>query len=152
MDEVDLHPVDLGRELRQRVQSRLALAPVVLGRPVAGELLQRRQLHALRPILDELLGGPARRREAPREVGERRHRATLTRNGRIRGVASFPAAAAVADAAPTAVAASTTSPTRRADVDESARHVIAPKTMIPVRKLTRRVSRSSGFMLFSSNA
>ena len=60
VDEVDLHPVDLGRELRQRVQSRLALAPVVLGRPVEGELPQRRQLHALRPILDELLGGPAR--------------------------------------------------------------------------------------------
>ena len=49
---------------------RLALAPVVLGRPVAGELPQRRQLHALRPILDELLGGPACRRDAPAEVVE----------------------------------------------------------------------------------
>ena len=56
VDEVDLDPVDLGRELRQRVEPRLALAPVVVGRPVAGELLQRRQLHALRPIRDELLG------------------------------------------------------------------------------------------------
>ena len=28
MDEVDLHPVDLGREHRQRVQFRLAPAPV----------------------------------------------------------------------------------------------------------------------------
>ena len=28
--------VDLGRELRERVQSRFALAPVVIGRPVAG--------------------------------------------------------------------------------------------------------------------
>ena len=70
VDEVDLHPVDLGRELRQRVQSCLALAPVVLGRPVAGELPQRRQLHALRPILDELLGGPACRRDAPAEIDE----------------------------------------------------------------------------------
>ena len=63
VDEVDLDPVDLGRELRQRVQSCLARAPVVLGRPVAGELPQRRQLHALRPILDELPGGPARGRD-----------------------------------------------------------------------------------------
>ena len=74
VDEVDLDPVDLGRELRKRVQSRLALAPVVLGRPVAGELPQRRQLHALRPILDELLGGPACRRDAPAQVGQFRFR------------------------------------------------------------------------------
>ena len=47
---------------------RLALAPVVLGRPVARELLHRRQLHALRPILDELLGGPACRRDAAAQV------------------------------------------------------------------------------------
>jgi len=68
VDEVDIHPVDLGRELRQCVQSCLAGAPVVLGREVAGDLPQRRQLHALRPILDELLGGPACRREAPAEI------------------------------------------------------------------------------------
>src|SRR5262249_19753244 len=45
-------------------------APVVLGRPVAGELTQGRQLHALRPILDELPGRQAGRRDAPAEVGE----------------------------------------------------------------------------------
>ncbi len=50
MDEVDVDPVDLGRELRKRVELRLGLAPVVLGRPVAGQLLDRRQLNALRPI------------------------------------------------------------------------------------------------------
>ena len=70
VDEVDVHPVDLGRELRQRVQPRLARAPVVIGRPVAGELLDRRQLHALRPVFDQLLGGPARRRDAPPQVGQ----------------------------------------------------------------------------------
>ena len=70
VDEVDVDPVDLGRELRQRVQPRLARAPVVVGRPVAGELLQRRQLHALRAICDELLAGPARRRDAPAQVVE----------------------------------------------------------------------------------
>ena len=71
VDEVDVHPVDLGLELRQRVQSRLAPAPVVIGRPVAGELLDRRQLHALRPIGDQLPGGPARRGDAPPKVGDR---------------------------------------------------------------------------------
>ena len=70
MDEVDVHPVDLGRELRKRVQSRLALAPVVLGRPVAGELLHRRQLHALRPICDQLLVGPARCGDASPQLRE----------------------------------------------------------------------------------
>ena len=70
VDEVDLHAVDLGRELRQRVQLRLGLAPVVLGRPVAGERLKRRQLHALRPIVDELLAGPARRGDAATQLGE----------------------------------------------------------------------------------
>ena len=41
----------------ERVELRLDLAPVVLGRPVARELLKRRQLHALRPIGDELRQG-----------------------------------------------------------------------------------------------
>jgi hypothetical protein len=70
VDEVNLHPVDLSHELRQCVQSCLALAPVVLSRPIAGERSQRRQLHALRPIFDELLGGPARGHEAPAEISE----------------------------------------------------------------------------------
>ena len=82
VDEVDLHSGDHGGELRQRVQPCLALAPVVLGRPVAGELPQRCQLHALRPIRDESLLG--------KRVTERRRRRsakssswTLTRKGRI---------------------------------------------------------------------
>jgi hypothetical protein len=66
--EVDVHLVDLGRELRQRVQLRLDPPEVVVGRPVAGELLHRRQLHALRPIGDQLPGGPARRGDAPPKV------------------------------------------------------------------------------------
>src|SRR5262250_2007491 len=64
VDEVDAEPVDLGRELRQRVQFRLAFAPVVIGRPVARQLLQHRQLHALRPIADQFLVRPPRRRDA----------------------------------------------------------------------------------------
>jgi hypothetical protein len=65
---VDVHPIDLGRELRQRVELGLAPAPVVLGRPVAGELLHRGELHALRPICDELLARPPCGRDAPAEV------------------------------------------------------------------------------------
>ena len=68
VDEVDVHAVDLGDELRQRVQPRLDPPEVVLRRPVARELLNRRQLHALRPILNELLARPTRRRNASTEV------------------------------------------------------------------------------------
>ena len=39
VDEVDVEPVDLGLELREGVQLCLGLPPVVLGRPVACELL-----------------------------------------------------------------------------------------------------------------
>jgi hypothetical protein len=71
VDEVDGHPIDPRLELRQRVQSRLARAPVVIGRPVAGEFLDRRQLHALRPIGDELLAGRAHRGDTPPKVSDR---------------------------------------------------------------------------------
>ncbi len=71
VDEVDIHPVDLGRELRQRVEFGLHLAPVVVGCPVADEFLNRRQLHTLRPICDQLLVGPAVRGDTAAQVGER---------------------------------------------------------------------------------
>ena len=64
VDEVDVQPVDLGHEVRQGVQLRLAPAPVVLRRPVAREFVHHRQLHALRMIRDELLVGPAGGRDA----------------------------------------------------------------------------------------
>jgi hypothetical protein len=65
VDEVDCHAVDLGDELRQCVQPRLDTPEVVVRRPVTGELLQRRQLDALRAILNELLPRPTRRSDAP---------------------------------------------------------------------------------------
>ncbi len=68
VNEVDVNPVDLGLELRKSVQSCLALAPVVLGRPVACERLQRRQLHSLRPVRDELVRRPAGRLYPASEV------------------------------------------------------------------------------------
>ena len=50
VQEVDVDAVDLGEELRERVEPRLDLAPVVLRRPVVGEGLHRRELHALRGV------------------------------------------------------------------------------------------------------
>ena len=68
MNEVDVQPVDLGDELRQGVQSRLARAPVVLRRPIAREFLNHCERHALRLIPDGLFLGPVRGRDASAEV------------------------------------------------------------------------------------
>jgi hypothetical protein len=50
VDEMNVEPIDLGDELRQGVQPGLALAPVVLGRPVPCDGLNRGELHALRGV------------------------------------------------------------------------------------------------------
>ena len=47
LDEVDVDPVDLGDELRHRVQSLLDPSEVVVAGPVARQLLDGRQRHAL---------------------------------------------------------------------------------------------------------
>src|SRR6266566_4258795 len=52
VDEMNVEPIDLGHELREGVQLRLALAPIIIRRPIARECLSRRQLHALRCIRD----------------------------------------------------------------------------------------------------
>jgi hypothetical protein len=44
---MNVEAVDLGEEIGVRVQLRLDLAPVVLGRPILRERLQEGQLHAL---------------------------------------------------------------------------------------------------------
>ena len=54
VNEMNVEPIDLGHELRQGVQFRLALAPIVICRPIAREFLHRRELHALRLICDSL--------------------------------------------------------------------------------------------------
>ena len=56
------------------VQPRLALAPVVLGRPVASEVLHERERHALRVVLDGLPLGESRRGDARPQVLEIRLR------------------------------------------------------------------------------
>jgi hypothetical protein len=68
VDEVNVEPIDLGDELREGVQIRLTRAPVVLGSPVARELLNHGQWHALRLIRDGLLLGPVRGRDASTQV------------------------------------------------------------------------------------
>src|SRR6476661_1120094 len=49
---MNVQPIDLGGELRQRVESRLHLAPVVFRPPITREGLYGRELHALRRIRD----------------------------------------------------------------------------------------------------
>ena len=68
VDEVNVHAVDAGHELREGVQLRLALPPVVLGAPVANELLELREPRALRLVGDRLPVGPPGRREAPAQI------------------------------------------------------------------------------------
>ena len=43
VNEVDVEPVDLGDELRQGIEPRLDVPPIVLSRPVPRELLNRRE-------------------------------------------------------------------------------------------------------------
>jgi hypothetical protein len=76
VDEMDVEPVDLGDEVRYGVQLRLACAPVVVGAPVARELLHRRERHALRIVGDRLALGPPGRVDAPAQLGELRLRKT----------------------------------------------------------------------------
>src|ERR1700722_19163483 len=66
-----VQPVDLGNEVRQRLQFRFAFAPIVIRPPMANEFLNRRQLDALRCIRDRFARGPPRRLDAPAEVDER---------------------------------------------------------------------------------
>ena len=68
VNEVNVEPVDLGDELREGVQVRLDGAPVVVRHPVARELLDHGQRHALRLIRDGLLLGPVRVSDASTEV------------------------------------------------------------------------------------
>src|SRR3954451_3939226 len=70
VNEMDVEAVDLGDEVRLGLQFLLALAPVVLFRPVARECLHRREPRALRLIFDGLLFGPARGDDARPQVLE----------------------------------------------------------------------------------
>ena len=58
VQEMNVQPVDLGYEVRERIQPRLARIPVVVARPVVGEVLHQRQPHTLRVVIDGLALGP----------------------------------------------------------------------------------------------
>src|SRR5215208_6186810 len=70
VDEMDLEAVDLGHELRECVQPRLGLPPVVIRPPVAQDLLQLRELDTLRTVAHRLSVGPPRRSDTPPKVDE----------------------------------------------------------------------------------
>ena len=64
MDEVDVDAVDLGDELVEPVEGGLARTPVVFVGPVLAQFTGVRQRHPLRPVVDHLGIGPARRVES----------------------------------------------------------------------------------------
>ena len=70
MDEVEVFAVDLGLELRPRVETGLGGAPVEVVLPVRAQLLQVRELGAVVPTRVIELSGPARARQPITEIGE----------------------------------------------------------------------------------
>ena len=68
VDEVDVDPVDLRHEVRQRREALLERTPVIVRRPVVGEGLDRLELHALGGV--GLPVGPLRHVDAAAQVVE----------------------------------------------------------------------------------
>ena len=67
---MDVDAVNRGDELRQAVELRLQLPPVVAGALVTDELLKLVERRALRLIGNRLAIRPARRQDSPTEIGE----------------------------------------------------------------------------------
>ena len=65
---MNVQSIDLGDELRQSVQPRLHLAPVVFRRPVVRDLLHQRERDALRIVRDGLFLRPLCGGDAPAQV------------------------------------------------------------------------------------
>src|SRR5713101_1512739 len=70
VNEMNVQPIDLGYELRQGVQFRLDLAPVVICRPIARQRLNRRELYSLGCICNRFSFRPLRRLDAPAQFGQ----------------------------------------------------------------------------------
>ncbi len=70
MNEMNVQPIDLGDELRQGIQFRFALAPIVVCRPIAGKFLYCRQRHTLRFIRDRFPIRPPCRLDAPAQFAK----------------------------------------------------------------------------------
>src|SRR5882762_11429612 len=70
VNEMNVQPIDLGDEIRQGVQSCLALAPVVVRAPIARECLTGRELYALRCVRDRFPFRPLCRVYTPAQFGK----------------------------------------------------------------------------------
>jgi hypothetical protein len=70
VDEVDPDPVELGAEVRERVQFSLLRAPVVLAGPVREQLAQVLEVGALLPSGARRRVGPAGVADARPQVGQ----------------------------------------------------------------------------------
>ena len=68
MQEMDVQAVDLGPELRERVEARLARTPVVARQPVVAQGLHVAERAALRPVVDGRRLSPPRLAEPPAKV------------------------------------------------------------------------------------
>lgn len=70
MQEVKFHPIDGGRELRIRIQERLASSPIVFCLPVLTKLSNCHERDTLRPVSDCLLVRPAGQSKSRLQVVE----------------------------------------------------------------------------------
>src|SRR5690348_9978525 len=68
VDEMDVEAVDVRDEVRIAEDSSFNLPPVMLICPIVSELPDRRELHALRGVIDQLAAGPSCCVDAPLEV------------------------------------------------------------------------------------
>ena len=101
MEEMNVEPIDLGDELPQSVEPRLASPPVIARAPIGGEILQHGQRRTLRPVVDRLALGPTGRvepavkvvdlvlRDRERERTDIGHAATVKR-GALRSSPNVP--------------------------------------------------------------
>ena len=84
MDEVDVEPVDVRRELIELVEAPFRGAPVVTVVPVSDELFQVSEVRAVVPVRLGNLGREPRARQSLLQVGEDRVvDVDLERNNRI---------------------------------------------------------------------
>ena len=72
MNEVNVETIEFGDEVRQSVQFRLALAPIVIRPLIAREVLHSRELHALCGIGDRFSFRPIGRVDPPAQFGKLR--------------------------------------------------------------------------------
>ena len=70
MDEVNVDSANIGDEVRIGVNPRFDVPPVMVVEPIIAELLKRRELYALRCVIDQLTAGPSRGGNPLLQIGE----------------------------------------------------------------------------------